>query len=100
MTLQNIDDFAELSGDKFYAHTDENAPTAPSSPAGWLHGHYISAARGRPFGWTLSRDPCLNYGIEEARFTKPVYPGATIQVRHREREGGPGEEAWRPTTCR
>ena len=23
----------------------------------------------------------LNYGIEEARFTKPVYPGATIQVK-------------------
>jgi len=23
----------------------------------------------------------LNYGIEEARFTKPVYPGSTIQVK-------------------
>jgi oxepin-CoA hydrolase/3-oxo-5,6-dehydrosuberyl-CoA semialdehyde dehydrogenase len=23
----------------------------------------------------------LNYGIEECRFTKPVYPGATIGVR-------------------
>ncbi len=23
----------------------------------------------------------LNYGIDEARFTKPVYPGATIGVR-------------------
>ena len=23
----------------------------------------------------------LNYGIDEARFTKPVYPGMTIQVR-------------------
>ena len=51
----------------------------------------------------------LNYGIEEARFTKPVYPGSTIQVKytvkekvdqekkvlsevHREGEGGSGEE--------
>ena len=24
----------------------------------------------------------LNYGIEEARFTKPVYPGSTIQVKY------------------
>ena len=23
----------------------------------------------------------LNYGIDDARFTKPVYPGMTIQVR-------------------
>ncbi len=31
----------------------------------------------------------LNYGIEEARFTKPVYPGSTIQVKFtvKEKEG-------------
>jgi oxepin-CoA hydrolase/3-oxo-5,6-dehydrosuberyl-CoA semialdehyde dehydrogenase len=28
----------------------------------------------------------LNYGIEEARFTKPVYPGSTIGVRLTVRE--------------
>jgi len=28
----------------------------------------------------------LNYGIEEARFTKPVYPGSTIQVKYTVKE--------------
>ena len=41
-------------------------------------GHILSLSKGvdPPKGPVL-----LNYGIEEARFTKPVYPGSTIQVK-------------------
>jgi oxepin-CoA hydrolase/3-oxo-5,6-dehydrosuberyl-CoA semialdehyde dehydrogenase len=32
--------------------------------------------------WTPKKGPVLlNYGLDECRFTKPVYPGSTIGVR-------------------
>ncbi|MDH5233354.1 MAG: phenylacetic acid degradation bifunctional protein PaaZ [Gemmatimonadota bacterium] len=82
ITLTDIEAFAELSGDRFYAHMDEEAARSNGVFTGRVaHGYFIvSAAAG------LFVDPALgpvlaNYGLERLRFTKPVYPGDTIQVR-------------------
>ena len=81
VTLQNIDDFAELSGDKFYAHMDENALDGTVFTGRVAHGYYILSRAAGLFVDPPKGPVLLNYGIEEARFTKPVYPGTTIQVR-------------------
>jgi len=82
ITLDDIVAFADLSGDRFYAHmNDDEARTNGVFTGRVAHGYFIvSAAAG------LFVDPALgpvlaNYGMERLRFTKPVYPGDTIQVR-------------------
>ncbi len=82
ITLDDIVAFANLSGDRFYAHmNDEEARTNGVFTGRVAHGYFIvSAAAG------LFVDPALgpvlaNYGMERLRFTKPVYPGDTIRVR-------------------
>ncbi len=82
ITLGDVVKFAELSGDRFYAHmNDAEARTNGVFEGRVAHGYFIvSAAAG------LFVDPALgpvlaNYGMEKLRFTKPVYPGDTIHVR-------------------
>ena len=46
------------------------------------HGYFIlSAAAGLFVDGSELGPVLLNYGIDELRFTKPVYPGADIYVR-------------------
>ena len=82
ITLDDVVSFANLSGDRFYAHMDDEAARSNGIFEGRVaHGYFIvSAAAG------LFVDPELgpvlaNYGLENLRFTKPVYPGDTIHVR-------------------
>ena len=82
ITLEDVERFAALSGDHFYAHmNDEEARSNGVFEGRVAHGYFIvSAAAG------LFVDPALgpvlaNYGLEKLRFTKPVYPGDTIHVR-------------------
>jgi oxepin-CoA hydrolase/3-oxo-5,6-dehydrosuberyl-CoA semialdehyde dehydrogenase len=82
ITLDDIVAFANLSGDRFYAHmNDDEARTNGVFEGRVAHGYFVvSAAAG------LFVDPALgpvlaNYGMEKLRFTKPVYPGDTIHVR-------------------
>ncbi len=82
VTIEDIERFAELSGDKFYAHMDEAAAGAIRLFGGRVaHGYFlVSAAAGLfvdpPYGPVLA-----NYGIDGLRFTKPVKPGDRIKVR-------------------
>jgi len=82
ITLDDVEKFAALSGDVFYAHmNDDEAKAHGVFEKRVAHGYFIiSAAAG------LFVDPALgpvmaNYGLENLRFTKPVYPGDTIKVR-------------------
>ncbi len=82
ITLDDIGAFAALSGDRFYAHMNDDEARSNGIFTGRVaHGYFIvSAAAG------LFVDPGLgpvlaNYGLEKLRFTKPVYPGDTIRVR-------------------
>ena len=81
VTLQNIEDFAELSGDKFYAHMDENSLEGTIFTERVAHGYYIMSRAAGLFVDPPKGPVLLNYGIDECRFTKPVYPGMTIAVR-------------------
>lgn len=82
VTVADIERFAELSGDHFYAHMDEAAARRNPIFGGRVaHGYFlVSAAAGLfvdpPFGPVLA-----NYGIDSLRFTKPVKPGDRIKVR-------------------
>ncbi len=81
VTLKNIEDFAELSGDKFYAHMDENSLDGTIFTGRVAHGYYILSRAAGLFVDAPKGPVLLNYGIDECRFTKPVYPGAVIGVR-------------------
>ncbi|HIN01790.1 MAG TPA: phenylacetic acid degradation bifunctional protein PaaZ, partial [Candidatus Marinimicrobia bacterium] len=81
VTLENIEDFAEISGDKFYAHMDENALEGTIFTERVAHGYYILSRAAGLFVDPPKGPVLLNYGIDECRFTKPVYPGMTIAVR-------------------
>ena len=81
VSLKNIEDFSEISGDKFYAHMDENALEGTIFTERVAHGYYILSRAAGLFVDPPKGPVLLNYGIDECRFTKPVYPGMTIAVR-------------------
>lgn len=82
ITSEDIDAFANLSGDHFYAHKTATDFTGTMFERQVAHGYFIlSAAAGLFVDGSDLGPVLLNYGIDELRFTKPVYPGATIYVR-------------------
>ncbi|MEO5591592.1 MAG: phenylacetic acid degradation bifunctional protein PaaZ [Chitinophagaceae bacterium] len=82
ITAEDIDSFANLSGDHFYAHKTGTAFNQTMFDKQVAHGYFIlSAAAGLFVDGSDLGPVLLNYGIDELRFTKPVYPGAVIYVR-------------------
>ncbi|MBC8266903.1 MAG: phenylacetic acid degradation bifunctional protein PaaZ [Flavobacteriales bacterium] len=86
VTLDNINEFAELSGDKFYAHMDENSLDGTIFTERVAHGYFIMSKAAGLFVDPAKGPVLLNYGIDECRFTKPVYPGMTVGVRFTAKE--------------
>ena len=82
VTLADIEHFAEFTGDRFYAHTDEEvAAKNPFFEGRVAHGYLIvSFAAGMfvdpDFGPVLA-----NYGIDDLRFLTPLNYGDTMTVR-------------------
>jgi oxepin-CoA hydrolase / 3-oxo-5,6-dehydrosuberyl-CoA semialdehyde dehydrogenase len=82
ITSEDIDAFAALSGDHFYAHKKDTDFTGTMFEQQVAHGYFIlSAAAGLFVDGSELGPVLLNYGIDELRFTKPVYPGAQLTVR-------------------
>jgi oxepin-CoA hydrolase/3-oxo-5,6-dehydrosuberyl-CoA semialdehyde dehydrogenase len=82
ITSEDIDRFADLSGDHFYAHLKETDFTGTMFDRQVAHGYFIISAAAGLFVDSYEKNPVLlNYGIDELRFTKPVYPGSEIQIR-------------------
>jgi oxepin-CoA hydrolase / 3-oxo-5,6-dehydrosuberyl-CoA semialdehyde dehydrogenase len=82
ITSEDIDAFAALSGDHFYAHKKDTDFTGTMFEQQVAHGYFIlSAAAGLFVDGSELGPVLLNYGIDELRFTKPVYPGAELTVR-------------------
>jgi len=82
ITLDDIVKFAELSGDRFYAHmNDEEARSNGIFEGRVAHGYFVVSAAAGLFVEPSLGPVLANYGLENLRFTKPVYPGDTIQVR-------------------
>lgn len=81
ITQADISNFANLSWDHFYAHTDHTALEGTPFTQPVAHGYFILAAAAGLFVDAKKGPVLLNYGIDELRFTKPVYAGTTIGVR-------------------
>lgn len=82
ITADDIDRFADLSGDHFYAHLKETDFAGTMFDKQVAHGYFIISAAAGLFVNSYEKNPVLlNYGIDELRFTKPVYPGTEIHIR-------------------
>ncbi len=82
VTLADIEHFAEFTGDRFYAHTDEEAAAKnPFFEGRVAHGYLIVS-----FAAGLFVDPdfgpvLANYGIDDLRFLTPLNYGDSMTVR-------------------
>jgi oxepin-CoA hydrolase / 3-oxo-5,6-dehydrosuberyl-CoA semialdehyde dehydrogenase len=81
VTLEDIEHFAEFTGDTFYAHMDEEAARAnPFFDGRVAHGYLVLSFAA---GLFVQPDPgpvLANYGLENLRFLTPVYPGDELTV--------------------
>ena len=81
VTLEDIEHFADFTGDKFYAHMDEEAAKAsPIFEGRVAHGYLILSFAA---GLFVDPDPgpvLANTGLENLRFLTPLYPGDAMRV--------------------
>lgn len=77
----DITNFANVSGDNFYAHMDATSLEGTIFERRVAHGYFVLSKAAGLFVDAKKGPVLLNYGIDEARFTKPVYPGMTIGVK-------------------
>jgi oxepin-CoA hydrolase/3-oxo-5,6-dehydrosuberyl-CoA semialdehyde dehydrogenase len=93
----DIHNFANVSGDNFYAHMDATALEGTPFTGRVAHGYFVLSKAAGLFVDAKKGPVLLNYGLDECRFTKPVYPGMTIGVKLTvkekiEQEHDPGRE--------
>ncbi len=94
VTLDDIEHFADFTGDTFYAHMDEDAARAnPFFDGRVAHGYLIVS-----FAAGLFVDPApgpvlANYGLENLRFLTPVNPGDSLTVTLTAKQITPREDA-------
>lgn len=82
ITSEDINKFAALSGDHFYAHLTTTDFTDTMFEQQVAHGYFIMSIAAGLFVDSYEKNPVLlNYGIDELRFTKPVYPGMSVYIR-------------------
>ncbi len=81
MTLEDIDHFAEFTGDTFYAHTDPEAAAKNPLFGGIVaHGYLVVSLAA---GLFVDPDPgpvLANFGVDNLRFLTPVKAGDSIAV--------------------
>ena len=93
ISSEDIDRFADLSGDHFYAHIKTTDFTGTMFEQQVAHGYFIMSIAAGLFVDSYEKNPVLlNYGIDELRFTKPVYPGAEIHIRFTCKEKLPNDK--------
>ncbi|KAA9394402.1 phenylacetic acid degradation bifunctional protein PaaZ [Kocuria coralli] len=81
VSLQDITDFAQETGDTFYAHTDEEAATAnPFFPRRVAHGYLLVSWAAGLFVDPAPGPVLANYGLENLRFITPVTYDDAIRV--------------------
>lgn len=81
VTESDIVNFANVSWDHFYAHTDTTSLEGTPFTERVAHGYFVLSAAAGLFVDADKGPVMLNYGLDECRFTKPVYSGMTIGVR-------------------
>ena len=81
MTDADIQNFANLTWDHFYAHTDITSLQGSIFEKRAAHGYFILAAAAGLFVHPAKGPVGANYGLDECRFIRPVYHNDTLQVR-------------------
>jgi oxepin-CoA hydrolase/3-oxo-5,6-dehydrosuberyl-CoA semialdehyde dehydrogenase len=81
VTLEDIEHFAEFTGDTFYAHTDAEAAARNPLFGGIVaHGYLVVSLAA---GLFVDPDPgpvLANFGVDDLRFLTPVKAGDEIAV--------------------
>ena len=81
VTIEDIEHFADFTGDKFYAHMDEEAAKAsPIFEGRVAHGYLILSFAAGLFVWPDPGPVLANTGLENLRFLTPLYPGDSMRV--------------------
>jgi oxepin-CoA hydrolase/3-oxo-5,6-dehydrosuberyl-CoA semialdehyde dehydrogenase len=81
VTDSDIINFANLTWDHFYAHTDITSLEGSIFEKRAAHGYFILAAAAGLFVYPNKGPVAANYGLEECRFVRPVYHNDTLYVR-------------------
>ena len=80
VTEADIVSFAGISGDFFYAHMDDIAARESLFGKRVAHGYWVLSAAAGLFVDPAPGPVLANYGMDNLRFTKPVFVGDTIQA--------------------
>lgn len=81
VTEADVVNFAGISGDYFYAHTDEIAAKKSMFEDRVAHGYFVLSAAAGLFVHPAEGPVIANYGLENLRFIEPVYIGDTIKAK-------------------
>ncbi len=81
ITDGDIVNFANLTWDHFYAHTDITSLDGSIFEQRTAHGYFILAAAAGLFVYPNKGPVAANYGLEDCRFLRPIYHNDTIYVR-------------------
>ena len=92
VSKEDVEHFADFTGDTFYAHMDSEAAKAnPFFEDRVAHGYLIASFAA---GLFVQPDPgpvLANYGVDNLRFLTPVYFGDSLQVQLTCKEINPRE---------
>ncbi|WP_309602075.1 phenylacetic acid degradation bifunctional protein PaaZ [Sphingomonas sp.] len=81
VTIPDIEHFADFTGDKFYAHMDDEAAKAsPIFEGRVAHGYLILSFAAGLFVWPDPGPVLANTGLENLKFLTPLYPGDAMRV--------------------
>ncbi len=81
ITLEDVDHFADFSGDRFYAHMDEEAAAAnPFFTGRVIHGYFLVSMAAGLFVDPAPGPVLANFGLENLRFLTPAMPGDAVRV--------------------
>jgi len=103
VTLEDIEHFAEFTGDTFYAHMDEDAAQRnPFFPGRVAHGYLLLSFAAGLFVEPNEGPVLANAGLDGLRFMQPVSPGDSVKVRLTVKQKTPrnedyGEVRWHVT---
>jgi oxepin-CoA hydrolase/3-oxo-5,6-dehydrosuberyl-CoA semialdehyde dehydrogenase len=82
VTLEDIEHFAQFTGDTFYAHMDQEAAERnPFFPGRVAHGYLLLSFAAGLFVEPNEGPVLANTGLDSLRFMKPVEAGDSIKVR-------------------
>ena len=81
ITDSDIQSFANLTWDHFYAHTDITSLEGSIFEKRTAHGYFIISAAAGLFVYPNKGPVAANYGLDSIRFLRPLYHNDTICVR-------------------